>query len=198
LGRSGDGLIADFDADGRVDLSDFAVMRGRFGSAVVTPSFPVGAPETLGTSGALRSLVASEDLRLLTDYWFTEVTSPGVDCDQSTVISSQLTAVAAPSETSLAAVSGGLELEGLSEAPSGLEDSETSGALRVPGSSEVLRSLTDYWFTEVTSPGSPVANVAATGEYDLRPLSDDPADYDLDDDLLVDILAESAFVGLRL
>jgi hypothetical protein len=39
--------------------------------------------------------------------------------------------------------------------------------------------------------------LAATSAYDLRPLSDDPADYDLGDDLLVDILAESAFVGLR-
>ncbi|MBT3201324.1 MAG: carboxypeptidase regulatory-like domain-containing protein, partial [Phycisphaerales bacterium] len=44
-----------------------------------------------------------------------------------------------------------------------------------------------------TSP--PVATqFAATGQYDLRPLSDDPIDGDSSDDLLVDILAEAALV----
>ena len=38
---------------------------------------------------------------------------------------------------------------------------------------------------------------AATAEYDLRPLSDDPAAYGQGDDLLVDVLAESALaIGL--
>ena len=37
---------------------------------------------------------------------------------------------------------------------------------------------------------------AATGEYDLRPLGVDLADYGDGDDLLADILAESELVGL--
>jgi hypothetical protein len=157
-GRRGDGLTGDFNADGRVDLSDFAVMRKRFGSVVAAPSF----------------------------------------------------AVAAPVAASAPAGDGGLELGGALEVPGAWEASGSSV------SSEGLRSLTDYWFTEVTSPGLPVANRslstgeyvseaparsavisqrAATSAYDLRPLSDDPAEFEIGDPL-VDVLAESALVGL--
>jgi hypothetical protein len=162
LGQRGDGLVADFDADGRVGLSDFVIMRGRFGSVAAAPSFPVAAAET-------------------------------------------------PLAASAPVGDSGLELGGASE------------ALGSSVSSEGLRSLTDYWFTEVTSPGSPLANrslstgeyvsapqarstvrtpLAATGEYDLRPLGDDLADYGDDDltalnlsDGLVDVLAESLDLG---
>jgi hypothetical protein len=178
LGRRGDRLVSDLDGDRRVGLGDFAIMRKRFGSAVVAPSFPVGA------------VPVASDQSVISNQLTADGSGDGVAPRQVKAVRTLRTpnygaasVSGAPSETSLSAVSGELGLEGFSEIPSALE---------------VLRSSTDYWFTEVTRPGSPVANVAATGEYDLRPLSDDPADYDLGDDLLVDILAESAFVGLRL
>ena len=103
----------------------------------------------------------------------------------------------------------------VSAAVSELELGEVSGAGEAWGSSvssEGLRSLTDYWFTEVTSPGSPLANpsvstgeyvpqprarsavsspLAATSEHDLRPLDDESAELEIGD-TLVDVLAESA------
>jgi large repetitive protein len=166
LGRSGDGLVSDFDGDRRVGLGDFVIMRERFGSAVAAPSFPVAAPETPlaasapvvsavtsefelggasgvpGASEALGSSVSSEGLRSLTDYWFTEVTSP---------------------------------------------DSPVANLLvESPAADEYVAESSDI----LTGAGP----LAATSAYDLRPLSGDPLDLSLSDGL-VDVLAESAMVG---
>ncbi len=48
FGLSGGGLASDFDADGQVGLSDFSIMRERFGQSVATPSFPAPAPVAAG------------------------------------------------------------------------------------------------------------------------------------------------------
>jgi Tol biopolymer transport system component len=186
FGRRGDGLLSDFNGDGRVGLSDFVIMRKRFGNTVVAPSFPVASPvaaapvasapvmaaaselelELGGLSGAgeaLGSSVSSEGLRSLTDYWFTEVTSPVVNSDQSTVISSQLTAYG-----------DGVAPRHVKAAPS--------------------RRTPNYGAAPARSAVRP--QLAATSAYDLRPLSDDLViDAPGQGDLLVDLLAESTLAS---
>jgi CSLREA domain-containing protein len=185
LGQVGDDLASDFDGDGRVGLSDFVILRRRFGNAVAAPSFTLESPiaaapvavapvvsaavselELGGASGAGEasvSSVSSEVLRSLTDYWFTEVTSPVVNSDQSTVVSSQLTAYG-----------DGVAPRHVKAAPS--------------------RRTPNYGATPARSAVRP--QLAATSAYDLRPLSDNLAiDAPGEGDLLVDLLAESALAS---
>jgi len=45
FGQTGNGLAADLDADGCIDFTDFAILRGHYGSSVLPPTLPAPAPE---------------------------------------------------------------------------------------------------------------------------------------------------------
>ena len=55
--------------------------------------------------------------------------------------------------------------------------------------------LTGEYISEPQPTSTATLQRAATGEYDLRSLGDELSDYDLGDDLLVDILSESSLVA---
>jgi len=140
-------LGADFNADGWVDLTDFAIVRGARGNSVLAPTIPVAAPQA-----AVESIAAGATP-------MAPVVSHPLD-DSDADNDSITTAASAPS------------IDLLAES----------------------RSATSYIpDPQPISAGSSATTLyrAATGEYDLRPLGDDlPAHQG--DDLLADILAESA------
>jgi hypothetical protein len=162
FGDSGAGALdSDFNADGLVDLSDFVSLRANFGNAVDTPTTPA-APSA----------------------------KPNTTSNQSTVIRDQLTTTTAPAVSSAKP-----------HAVDVIDEGYLSGASDPSIAAPVaLAPLVDL-LVESLSPGEYVSDSApvladspqfvATGEYDLRPLGDDPA-VDGDGDLLVDVLAESA------
>jgi len=45
FGQTGGGLAADFNADGGVDFTDFAILRSRYGSSVLAPTLAAPSPE---------------------------------------------------------------------------------------------------------------------------------------------------------
>jgi hypothetical protein len=110
--------------------------------------------------------------------------------DQSTVISNQLTTTMDD------------ELPVISEG-SVISDQLTTTA---EGNGDVLAPVVDL-LVESLSAGEYVSDsepvladgglLAATGEYDLRPLGDELSTTGEGDDLLADILAESALVSIR-
>jgi len=63
FGMTGDDLSADFNADGRVDLGDFAIMRANRGNSVLPPtSAPAAAPSPVAMSQASPAVESGVDL----------------------------------------------------------------------------------------------------------------------------------------
>ncbi|MDP6544574.1 MAG: DUF1566 domain-containing protein [Phycisphaerae bacterium] len=66
FGLRGEGLTADFNADGRVNLSDFAIMRANRGNSVLPPTAtPAAAPSPVAMSQAAPVLEPDVDIDLL-------------------------------------------------------------------------------------------------------------------------------------
>jgi len=147
FGQRGDGLAADLNRDGRVNLHDFAIMRSRFGETTETPTFPAAAPEAPRAASAIsveEQPVNGDDSEYVSDI-----------SDDSSAL-----AVLAPVVDLLV------------------------GPLSVSG--YIPEPPPTFW-----GGGTPTLHRAATSEYDLRPLNDDAVAGE-GDDLLTDILAESA------
>jgi hypothetical protein len=165
FGSRGNGLVADVNGDGRVDLSDFAIIRANFGAAPSAPESeaafeaPLAAVSELeldGISGVWGSLASLEDSRFLEASWFTEVIRPG---ENSATISPLV-----------------------------------SSAPVIDLLAEMLS--TGAYISEPQPISSVTPQYAATGAYDLRPLSDAPAADASIDEILADVLAESPIGGL--
>jgi len=75
-----DALVADLNGDRRVDLGDFAIMRGARGNSVSIPTFPAAAP----------GLVVESGLDALAVPAAVTSVNPGAASDQPPVISDQL------------------------------------------------------------------------------------------------------------
>ena len=166
-------LVADLNGDGRVDLSDFAIMRGAIGNSVLTPTIPPAPaapapPAAGGEAGldvlAVPGLVTSVNQEIVNPQIVDpETANPQIANPQIAIVPS-----AAP-----------VDLLMPSPSPGGyiFEPPAISGGL-----------------------SATTLQLAATAGYDLRPLGDDPlalsesngASDDPGDDLLADILAESA------
>jgi len=166
--RGGIGTLgSDFDADGRVGLRDFAILRSRFGNTVQMPTIPAAAPE-VPTAALVTAQAAPAPI------------------------------AAAPAPVipvSVRQTLDGGEPNGLYEADvvSGL-DSNSIAAMAPTRIVDLLaESLSASNHIPEHQPiSSRKLQLAATAEYDLRPLGDDPAlDVDVDS-VLADMLAESA------
>jgi len=72
FGQAGGGPAADFNCDGGVDFTDFAIQRARYGSSVPTPVFPSPPSPTIALSGP-----ASVDEGSIYTLTLGEVTYPG-------------------------------------------------------------------------------------------------------------------------
>jgi hypothetical protein len=178
----------DADGDGDIDVDDFAALKSELGRR--------------GDIGTLSADFNADGRVSLADF-VTVRSRMGAEVQTPTTTASAPAPMTAPAAAPAAMVQ--VESNVIPEAP---VSSETSGVLEA------------YWFTEVTSPGSPLANLlteslptdeyvsepqaisattqqyAATGEYDLAPLGDEPAELEIGDPL-VDLLAESALaIGL--
>jgi hypothetical protein len=180
----------DADGDGDIDVDDFAALKSELGRR--------------GDIGTLSADFNADGRVSLADF-VTVRSRLGAEVQTPTTTAPAPAPMAAPAAAPAAAMVQ-VESNVLPETP---VSSETSGVLEA------------YWFTEATSPGSPLANLlteslstdeyvsepqaisattqqyAATGEYDLAPLGGEPASDAATDDLLIDILAESALaIGL--
>ena len=147
-------LGSDSNADGGVDLDDFAIMRGAYGNLVLAPTIPAAAPEAPPPAPAA-AIQAADD------------------------------AIAEGAIPVVPVVSQTLYVD-VSDARSADDDSiavASAPAIDMPAMS-LSNRLTE-------SPSATTLYRTATGEYDLRPLSDDPPAVE-GDELLADILAESA------
>ena len=153
FGLRGNGLVADFNADGWVDLDDFAIIRNNFGNTLPVPA-PVGAPvAALPAAGEPIAGAAAPMIPI--------VSQPldGRDANNA-------------NDDSIATISPAPAVDLLTES--------FSVKSYIPVPQLPFASLPATTFHR-----------AATDEYDLRPLCDDPASDGEGDDLLADILAES-------
>jgi len=154
-------LGSDFNVDGGVDLDDFAIMRGAYGSSVLAPTIPAAAPEAPPASPAIAIQAADEAIAAGAAPVVPVVSQSldGSDADDDSIA----TAASAPA------------IDLLAESPSATSHIPEPQPISVGSSAATLYR-------------------AATGEYDLRSLGDDlPAGES--DDLLADILAESALAA---
>jgi len=151
FGLRGDELSADFNGDRRVDLSDFAIMRSRFGDVVASPEFPAAAPLAAPAPAAAPQTPVAD-----------QPPAAGWETDPNVDSTASITSV--PTVDLLAA--------SLSTIPAGPSAADDYAGQSTPQEG-------------VTTP------LAATSEYDLRPLNDDSADCDVAE-LQVDVLAASA------
>jgi hypothetical protein len=173
FGQSGAGLAGDFNADGQVGLADFVILRSRFGETVATPTFPAAAPEEPAASPIaplmLQTIVEPNTV-------IAAPTSPVLDQSNSAV------------DTEYISDGGDLLVTPLAISPA-------VDLLAVNLSNQLVEpvALGEY-VSESQIASGPGETFAATGEYDLRPLGDDPGDDLLafgESDGLADILAES-------
>ena len=156
FGLRGDGLAADSNGDGRVDIVDFAILRGNFGSPLPAAG-PATEPDVTVAPVATPKSEA-EPIAAATGPVVPVVSQPfGNNNANDDLIT---TAASVPA------------IDLLVESPS------AGGCIPEP---------------QAISGGSAATTLqrAATSEYDLRPLGDDPVAGE-GDDLLADILAESA------
>jgi hypothetical protein len=58
--RGGAELVTDFNADGRVNLTDLAIMRGNFGNSVGMPTLPAASPPAAAAPALVAAPVAAE------------------------------------------------------------------------------------------------------------------------------------------
>ena len=164
-------LVADLNGDGRAELSDFAIMRGAKGNSVLAPTFPAAAPGPVVES-ALDALAVAAAVTSV---------NPGTASDQLAVSSDQLTANG-----------NGVAPRHVKAAPGRRTPNNDSA----PAIDLLAKSPSPAGYiseSQAISIGLSVTTLyrAATGGYDLRPLGDDLVAGQADD-LLADILAESA------
>ena len=169
FGQHGSDLVADFNVDGRVDLSDFAIVRGAKGKSVLTPTIPPAAPGAVVESGLGAFAVAAAATLVDPETPIVKTVAP------------RHVKAAPGRRTPNNDAAAGIDL--LVESPLALSGSKGSAAGYISGAQAI-------------SGGSSATMVyrEATGEYDLRPPGDDPAAGEADD-LLVDVLEEAALAG---
>jgi hypothetical protein len=170
FGRSGSDLITDFNGSGRVDLADFAIFRSSFGDSLVDPPVLMGDLDGSGEvdDGDYDILIAQFGL-----------TGDGLSADLNNdqqVDATDFAILRNNFGNTLSPAPGAPAVDLLAELPS------AAGYLSEPQSISGNSPTTGLQF-------------AATSEYDLRPLTDDPAAGG-EDDLLVDVLAESPLAVL--
>ena len=211
FGRSGDGLATDFNGDERVDLVDFSILRECYGNTLVLPSVLPGDADQNGVvdNGDLEILigdfgltgtgltadfdgdrrVALEDFGILRDNFGN--TLPAAPAVALQAAGEPITAVAAPVAS---VVSHPLDDRDAPNANNASEDPIATAAFEP--AIDLLAELTSaagyVSGLQEISAGRPAATQqrAATAEYDLRPLRDDPPAGETDE-LLAGILAES-------
>ena len=167
FGLTGDGLAADLNGDGRVDLADFAITRAHFGN-VLPAQVPPTAPEVpVADSQTVVEPATEVAILKATSEPIAAVTAPAVQITSQTLDDSVKNN---PDDHAIPAMASAPAIDLTVESPH-LYLTE-----RLPISIGLRTS---------------VVHRAATAEYDLRPLSGD-MDVGESDDLLVDILAESA------
>ncbi|MDP6544998.1 MAG: lamin tail domain-containing protein, partial [Phycisphaerae bacterium] len=208
FGRRGgiDVLAADVNGDGRVDLSDFATMRGAIGNSVLTPSFPAAAPDApVAAPGgeaeldvlAIPAAVTSVNPEIMNP----ETVNPGSASDQSGRLATGNWQLATGEDLTAKPYGNGVAPRHVKAAPG----RRTPNNDVAPAVDLLMPSPSPAGYIsrpQAISGGSPAATLqrAATGEYDLQPLSDDSLALSESngetnapgDDLLADILAESA------
>ena len=206
FGMSGDGLTADFDNDGNVDLADFAIVRASCGNIIAEPPVLTGDADQSGVvdNGDYAILIDQFGMNgreLIADFngdrW--------VDLADFAILRSNfgnsLLAPAMEPEAPLAAVDvhplDGSNRENASgDSITALASATAVDLLAMSLSNRLAESPSPDGYIPKYQPisvGSPATTLqhAATGEYDLRPLDDDPPTDSEADDLLADILTES-------
>jgi hypothetical protein len=164
-------------------LNDFSLVRGNFGNIVETPVFPTPAIQESPLSAPQAEFEPIAAVGAMASMvpeasMVLEVVTQAPDVADGTYVSDASYDSASAPIISVAVVD--------LLAPSGVESLSSEGYVSQPQS---------------ISADNP--QLASTGEYDLRPLSDDLADSDQGGDILalselnglVDVLAESSLVG---
>ena len=179
---------ADFNADGWVDLIDFAIVRGARGNSVLAPTIPAAAPAAPPAAGGEAGLDVLAVPGLVTSV-NQEIVNPEIANPE--IVDPEIANVKTVAPRQVKAAPGRRTPNNDAAAPIDLLALISLSKVEGSGSK---RSATSYIpDPQPISVGSPATTPyrAATGEYDLRPLGDDlPAHQG--DDLPADILAESA------
>jgi hypothetical protein len=160
--RGGAELLADLNIDGRVNLTDSAIMRSNFGTSLGLPTMPPAAPPAAAPSAAAAP-VSEANVDILAES--------ATSNEEDAIVGGDAPWGLPP--VSLLALISLSKVEGSGSNGSPAED--ISGAPAISGGLSATR-----------------LQRAATSAYDLRPLGEDPASDAPGDDLLADILAESA------
>jgi hypothetical protein len=171
FGLRGRGLVGDFDGDGQVGLTDFAIARGDLGNTLL-PADPVGQTVRFAVIGDYGS--GSTDEADVTGLAMSNAIA-AENNTAGTSVGTLSTIDPDPGDTRACApmvpvISQPLDL--LMQSPSAAGYISEPQAISIGSSATTLQR-------------------AVTGEYDLRPLGDDLVAGQADD-LLADILAESA------
>ena len=170
-------LAADLNVDGRVDLTDFAIMRGAYGNSLSIPTFPQSERFNQDQSVTLNGLM------------FSFLTSGNVD-DTSIVVTD--------TNNTLPAYIRGVDYQ-IRKTGEITEIARLGGGVIVDGQTvfvdyiELLpeAGLSPPWLPISGGSSATTLHRAATTGYDLRPLSNDPLANDPGDDLLADVLEEA-------
>ena len=172
-------LDSDFNADGRVDLNDFSIIRSNFGNVVDTPSFP--PPISIDDFSNLESPMPAAAPQANVEAYAPVAPAPAPVVDSNPLVVTDANYISDASDDSIVARASEpiVDLLTLPNAPQPTElvDSLSAGEY-----------ISDKQTVSASDP-----QLAATTEYDLRSLGDDPVADDTDD-LLADLLAESALL----
>jgi hypothetical protein len=219
FGRSGDNLATDFNTDGVVGPEDFTVMRARYGNALVDPPVLAGDADGNGVVGAGDFEILRRQLGLAASGLSADFNGNGrVGLDDFVILrgnfgnvldaSAPLFAPETPSTTAMAESQADTEPIAGAYAPvapvvsqpvddNDSDDGSIVSLISAPAIDLLVESLAPGSYISASHPRSePSGQLAATAEYDLRPLSDDLGLGEADD-LMTDILAESELM-LRL
>jgi hypothetical protein len=207
FGLRGDGLAADINGDRQVDLADFANVRVRYGETVVFSPALLGDADRNGVVNDEDYVVLMSQFGLQGHGLTADLNGDGqVSLADFVVIRSSLgntppapapvTALQAAVDPIAAAAAPAPPIVSQPLDPRDMDDDIIATAASAPGvnlSAELPAAASYVSEPRQMSIGSPSITLhrAATGESDLRALGDDLT-TDGEDELLADILAESA------
>jgi hypothetical protein len=176
-------LVGDCDGDGEVGGSDYGTFAGQFGrrGEGLISDFNGDGRVDLNDFATMRGAIGNS---VLTPSF--PAAAPGP------VVESALDVIAAPA--AVTSVNPGAASDPAGGGPSAVISDQLTANDTAPVVDLLMPSPTGYISRpQAISGGSSAATLqrAATGEYDLRPLSDDPASDAPGDDLLADVLEEA-------
>ena len=210
-------VSADFNRDRRIDLVDFAIMRGNFGNvlpALVPAAAPAVSPPAAGSELELDVLSGSTKVAAAAsagpEIATVEALAPLDVKAQRLAIGNWQLALRQAQDRTTVGDGNGMTANGKTLAPRDVKaapgrrspNNDAAAGIDLLGGSLLALSGSKgsaggyISGAQAISVGSPATMLyrEATGEYDLRPLSDDPATGG-EGDLLVDVLEEAALAG---